>query len=248
VGIVAQQLSLAYALSVATVFTEHEKGPLSLPARIFNTFENGSASQCMAARRAEDWDALPLLWAIPVHLGLVDATFRRDESGASRCKRPEDILSADPRAEMELIHTVARRLEILIATLRPAILLVPFGLGRHVDHKIVRIASDLATAKCDLRRAVAYYEDLPYAYAPDQVNTPDLFKGWEATIVTPSVEQWACKIDAIRRYSTQLWLLAVGEKPWYVSLEDYGRTVGEGRLAERLWLKADREALHRALG
>lgn len=251
VGVTAQRLSLAHAVLVATVFTEHQEGPLSLSAQIFNTSESGSAAECMAARRAEDWDALALLGATPVHMGFVDATFRKDERGASRCERPEDILSADPRSDVAVIRAVARRLTTLIAAARPEIFLAPLGLGHHVDHKIVRIASDLATESDDSgrpRRAVAYYEDLPYAYAPNQASTPDLGDGWKGMVLRATDVQRERKLDAIRRYSTQLRFLGVSDLPWDQSLEEYGRRVGNGRLAERLWVKGDSRLLERLDG
>jgi len=243
VGIMAQRLSMTHALTVATVFTEHDEGPLSYSARIFNTSDTGSASQCMIRRRAEDWLALSLLGATPVHLGFVDATFRRDKSGVAICERPEDIVSADPHAEEAFVHTVTSRLAVLIGASHPEILLVPFGLGNHVDHKIVRIAADLAIAMCASSgqlRAVVYYEDLPYAYSHDPTNSNISLSEWESVIVTATDVAWERKLGAIRCYSTQLRFIDVGQTPWHVSLEEYARMVGKGQVAERLWVTGDR--------
>jgi LmbE family N-acetylglucosaminyl deacetylase len=243
VGITIQKFSKTHAVFVATVFTEHVEGRLSMSAKIFNTSENGSAAECLVTRRAEDREALSCVNAIPIHLGFTDATFRRDLAGNALCENPEDILLASPDCERKLIRAVSRRLTQVIGMLRPQILLVPCALGQHIDHKIVRIAGDLANIRSQLggqSRELAYYEDLPYACHADERGNPCLAQGYVPVVVTASDQQWMRKITAIRCYSSQLRFINIGTMPWLVSVEDYGRHIGGGRVAERLWRKHNR--------
>ncbi len=160
-------------VTVLTVFSEASPPPHTRAARSFlRTCASGGAAELFAARRAEDREALELLGARQVHLGLVDALFRRRGERPSRLGRllPEldhryptyrfdialgRVSRSDPSVETAL-HLVHERLDV-----RPDLVLAPLGVGRHVDHLITR---ELGRR---LSEDPVYYADFPYILRTD---------------------------------------------------------------------------------
>lgn len=110
----------------------------------------------MDMRRLEDCDALGLLGIRGKEGGLVDAGFRGSDQ--TLFAPPSRLRwQSIPRSDLEL-------LEPAIAVLRPhatdaTTVLLPLGIGGHVDHLIARQAGEALFHK----RQIAYYADMPYA-------------------------------------------------------------------------------------
>jgi LmbE family N-acetylglucosaminyl deacetylase len=210
-GALLQALSGRCAVTVATAFTTAGPPPHTFAARSFlRQCSVSDAATLFAERRAEDQRVLAGLGAAHVHFGLPDALFRRRTM-------PAPLASVAGRLLPELVHRyptyrfdiakgrVAGGDRSLIATLTSAVadqlrqtrarlLFCPLGVGRHVDHLVVR-----ALGK-QFPECVVYYDDFPY----NQYAAPDAEFVQRNDLVPWS---WAAGIDAkadlIRGYRTQ---------------------------------------------
>lgn len=114
-----------------------------------------------ADRRREDERAAARLGAEPRWLGMADAPFR-DPAYAGF---DFDVLCG-PHAPGDATwrERLTARLHDEIATLRPATLYAPLGVGEHVDHRLV------FEAVAGLHPRPCCYEDQPYALVPHAVR------------------------------------------------------------------------------
>jgi LmbE family N-acetylglucosaminyl deacetylase len=137
-------LSEVSPVLVATVFSAAAGPPYSWIARRFVRGSGyGEATELFAARRAEDLHVLSELGLTPVHLGQIDAVFRRTAIGPwTRPSYPtlrfDALRGRLARSDRSLRVSVARLIAELIDRHDPALVLAPLGIGRHVDHLIVR--------------------------------------------------------------------------------------------------------------
>jgi len=167
---------------VATLFTAVEPGPLSLSARTY-------LRQCGAddpaalyrVRREEDHAVLARLGAEVVHLGLTEALFRPHPSRArARAGRwlPDLALTyptfrfhvsggALSRHDEPVVHRAAAEVLALVERHRPGSVLLPLGVGGHVDHLVAREVGRW------LPELAVYYADFPYSIRdePDELFT-----------------------------------------------------------------------------
>jgi LmbE family N-acetylglucosaminyl deacetylase len=104
-----------------------------------------------AGRRAEDEAALAVLGARAVHLGLLDAPFRLAVARSWRGL----VLSAMEDAD---VAEVGRAIAGWVEMWGAEVVLLPLGVGEHVDHRVVHAAH---AGICG--RVVGFYEDRPYA-------------------------------------------------------------------------------------
>jgi LmbE family N-acetylglucosaminyl deacetylase len=105
-----------------------------------------------AIRRDEDRRALSLLGAEPLHAGLLDAPYRRSLSRTFRDLVLPPLASDDADAAEATAVLAAR-----VAALAPDVVLLPLGVGEHVDHRVVH------AMHARLSGPVGFYEDRPYA-------------------------------------------------------------------------------------
>ncbi len=124
---------------------------------VLTVFSEGDAGY--ARRREEDRTALALLGAEPCHLGLEDAPYRRGLPRTFRALVLTELAADDADAAM-VAHTLAERLR----SIAPQAILLPLGVGEHVDHRIVHAAHRGLTGR------VGFYEDRPYALVPHAVE------------------------------------------------------------------------------
>lgn len=188
---------------------------------------DGDAAAVTALRRAEDraWVARLGASARLVDLGRPDAALR-----------PEHLGDFDPIARSPLSAADLEEKTALEALLGPtfegaAALLLPLGIGEHLDHVLVR---DAAVAVAAGRYALAFYEDLPYAatLTPSEVRA-----GVETAALalgTPLVERRVASFDPMVRHRDSLTYRTQidGEGAWALVTfcGRYGR-------AERLWVE-----------
>jgi O-antigen/teichoic acid export membrane protein/LmbE family N-acetylglucosaminyl deacetylase len=167
---------------VATLFTSADPGPLSLSARTYlRQCEASDPGSLYQARRREDRDVLARLGAEVVHLGLTEALFRPHPSPArARAGRwlPDLALTyptfrfhiasgALSRHDEPVIHRAAAEILALVERHRPRTVLLPLGVGGHVDHLVAREIGRW------LPELAVYYADFPYSLrdAPDELFT-----------------------------------------------------------------------------
>ena len=115
---------------------------------VLTVFTEGDADY--PARRAEDLAALGSIGGGAAHLGLRDAPERR---GLARSFRAL-VLGERDDADAAEVH---RMLSAAIARFAPTSVLLPLGVGEHVDHRVVH------AVHTHLSGRVGFYEDRPYA-------------------------------------------------------------------------------------
>jgi LmbE family N-acetylglucosaminyl deacetylase len=159
-------------------------------------FESGD--DVMAARRAEDTAALTVLGAQARHLDFVEYSYNADD-------RPI------PPAE------IAPALHDAIASLRPTVVVAPFGLA-NPDHDVTHDAC--MAVRAELVDDVAWwcYEDTGYKHIPGLLawRVSSLFRGgsWPTPVCPPVAPDDARKQRALACYPSQLRAL---EEDWHLS-------------------------------
>jgi LmbE family N-acetylglucosaminyl deacetylase len=161
------------SVRVATFFTEAGAPPYTWSGRHYLRLAGQpDAARLYRERRAEDAEVLRRLGAGWVHLGLTDGLFRRKPTASGRHQEwmrrvlPEPshvyptyrLHVATGRISPYDAGTLGRARAALeqLASAPRTILLAPSGVGRHVDHVLVRTAAELS------RHRVVYYSDFPY--------------------------------------------------------------------------------------
>jgi LmbE family N-acetylglucosaminyl deacetylase len=179
-GALLAHLAPQHPITVVTAFTAAAPPPWSLPARRhLRAIGSADAELLFGQRRAEDREVLDELGVEVVHLGLRDALFRR--AGESADGRPGPgrrkgswwrrgrgwpayptfrfdaargrVASCDAWLPAE----VGARVGEITRASQTAVVFAPLGVGRHVDHLIIRRAAQ------DLRLRTVYYSDFPYS-------------------------------------------------------------------------------------
>jgi LmbE family N-acetylglucosaminyl deacetylase len=152
----------------------------------------------VAGRRAEDVNACRILGADYLHWEIPDCIYRFDE----RTNKPlyisdEDIFGEVDPSEFDLIEVLSKKILDLPAFGR---LLVPLGVGNHVDHQLTRQAVEKSTST-----GVYYYEEYPYADDPQALWVAErLLDSWRAITIPLSEAAIEAKIEAIASYQSQL--------------------------------------------
>jgi LmbE family N-acetylglucosaminyl deacetylase len=166
----------------------------------------GPHDDVMAERRAEDLAALSLLGAWPLWLDFLDHQYQP-------AHEPRDL---------------QRAIDALVRAIRPHALFIPLGLF-HSDHRAVHEAA-LQVSLVHRSLASFLYEDALYRRIPglvDQRLTALAEAGFSMTPVSfPSRDPSERKMQAIRRYRSQLRALTTRGRPGYldaVSPERYWR-------------------------
>ncbi|MEV7606412.1 PIG-L family deacetylase [Paenarthrobacter sp. NPDC089322] len=204
-------------ITVVTLFTEASTVPHTRAARSFlGQCGISKAGQLFEARQAEDRAVLDGMGVQHLHLGAVDALFRKREPFRKRKpirfverawnKLPPELTHRYPTYRFDialgrvaagdhaLIDELRNKVAGLMARTEAELLFCPVGVGKHVDHLITREAG---SAHPD---SVVLYSDFPY----DLASPPDTAllerRGfqpwtWEKGIVS--------KPSRIREYATQ---------------------------------------------
>lgn len=207
---------------VATLFTEALPAPHTKAARSFmRQCTIPDALGLFEARQSEDKAVLEDMGVQSIHLGHVDALFRRRKplkpgSGAWDRLLPElshsyptyrfDIaLGRISRTDRGLIHQLRSDIAELMALTRAELLFCPVGVGKHVDHLITRKAGEAHPEN------LVMYSDFPYnlSAGPDERHLSRL--GFVPWTWESGLEAKTCRI---RQYDSQAdALFPTGEIP-----------------------------------
>ncbi|MEM9553010.1 MAG: PIG-L family deacetylase [Acidobacteriota bacterium] len=203
-----------------------------------------AADAAVAARRAEDRVACEILGAEGVRWRRLDAVYRRHPDGPlpslaalfDRARPVDEALVAALAADLRALPPLRR-------------LLVPLGVGGHLDHRTVRAAAERAFPPSSLR----YYEDLPYArsrrarwhalglsFLGELIERP--LGPWRSEPAPWAEIDLEAKIAAVAAYASQV-------EPLFGSAERMAHTLDT--VAERLAIRFDEplaEAVWRATG
>lgn len=168
-------------------------GELTPFAQVFHhLWGTGNAEETISLRREEDVRAARILGAETVHLDIPDCIYRRGPDGEPLYV---DIYVQPHPAEAQLPDQIA---QMIASRLLPGDqILCQLGVGKHVDHLLVRQAVE------KLERPLWYVADIPYLFkepgelAPRVAGMEEhLFKVTEA-----GLRAW---VEAILVYESQL--------------------------------------------
>jgi LmbE family N-acetylglucosaminyl deacetylase len=227
-GRIALRARAGERVQVVTAFAGDPLGGLSpFASSLHRRWELGY--EAPTARRAEDRTALSLVGATPVHWDLPECIYRHAPDGTSLYPDEASLWGSLHLADRPLVESLVRRIAALSAT---AFLCVPLAAGGHVDHRLVRQAAEAAG------RPLLYYEDYPYADDPHEVEAALGGDGWEPQVAFLDEEALAVKIAAVACYRSQLNTFWASEEEMVGHIRAYALHVGEGRLAERCWRRA----------
>lgn len=224
-------LAAKHRVTVLGVFTRSATAPFSDADTVH---PNDLLSYVSAMRRKEDAEMLKLLPRLRMEdLNLKDAPIRL------RCTADEAFGLA-PREDDPAVEKIRKALAKLDAVLRIDAVVLPLGLGHHVDHLVVRNAAmDFAAS-----RACAFYEDMP-----DALRTGDAFYatlpideavhseveavggGLEPVVLPGNGGEGAIKrkLKTVSVYASQI------DWPVMQAISNFATRYGSG---ERLWVNA----------
>ena len=175
----------------------------------------------MALRRDEDRAAAEVLGFAKVHwLDLPEAPHRGYESAAA--------LFGELAVSDGVALTLAAQMLNQAAATRPDLVLVPQGLGNHVDHQQVVAAA----TKCFRTDQTAFYRDTPYAIRKPGATALHAVPqtGSETVVITAALDR---KIAAAQAYTSQIGFQFGGAAPLARALRSFALQEGGGVPAER---------------
>lgn len=195
---------------VATLITEDLPPGLPLTWLAHRNHQQwGAGDAPFAQRRQEDSRAMANLGAEHIHLGLLDAIYRKTRNGEPLYTN--DIVNIPVHAEdrIRFEPLVKEKLDALIQSLdsKPIRIFCPLALATHVDHVVVRDAVEAVTDP----QCITYYEEFPYVTRPNVFSKwqlgPDRLKGWSSKVIELTEDEVSARVMAISFYGTQVSFL-----------------------------------------
>jgi LmbE family N-acetylglucosaminyl deacetylase len=201
------------------------EGPVSdLITRVHAKWKTGTPQETIELRRVEDQNAARLVGAALQHLGLVDAIYRRSETG--EYFYTDDVFDPIHPGEGDIVQQTA--MGIAAGGLsKNDILVCPLALGGHVDHVIVRKAVE------SLGQETWYYADIPYHFmhAEELVAAVEGMRDQQFSISDDSLATWQAGIEA---YTSQLSSLFEDAEDMHERIKNYRDVTG----GLRIWSSA----------
>jgi len=201
-GRIWRQAQVGERVCVVTVFAgaPASSAPLSPFAQELHA-RWGHLTDAVVRRQEEDVESLALLGAKAVHWPYTDCIYRQAPDGRF-LYASEGALWGQVRPEDEsLVVELAARIAALTLSGENAspVVYAPLGVGRHVDHRVVRRAAEASG------QALVYYEDYPYAQDRQAVQNAQQEKKWRSELALPlSAGALEAKVAAIACYRSQL--------------------------------------------
>lgn len=171
---------------VATVFSELLNEPISDSWRRVANYR---------FRAAENIAALRVLGAEGVNLGYIDAALRQNKDKEFIYPTLSSILCSECSAYDSVLPSIVEDIQSLLCSHWDSIN-IPIAIGSHIDHMLVRSATEQATQK-----SLTYYEDFPYI---PEMNHPIGLTPYMFEITEECLYRW---LEAGQLYRSQvLWL------------------------------------------
>jgi len=152
----------------------------------------------VGVRRTEDVAACAVLGARWLHGPILDCIYERNQiTGRPLYKTNEEIHAPVHPFESDRID----RLQEFMATLPLADqVVVPLGIGNHIDHRLTRLVAERRWCG-----SLLYYEDYPYSASPSaRVFYETMGKGWSVEVCSLLEEDLKVKLAAIAKYRSQI--------------------------------------------
>jgi LmbE family N-acetylglucosaminyl deacetylase len=237
-GLIKNQRKLVHRVLVVTFFTGDSAEPLSPLAERYHALWNRGARP-FAWRRQEDAAAALALGAEFRHEGMLDAIYRTAQSGSPLYSSVAATFETVHDEDTGTINEIEARASSLIGRLRPTYVYAPAGIGRHVDHQAVILASKRIQDQRPTR--LRLYEEWPYAsgtFPKERSTTLEealrLFDWLPADSTTEAIDL-AGRIAVARCYSSQIEELFGDDQTMCKMVEEYSFRIGGAEPAERYW-------------
>jgi LmbE family N-acetylglucosaminyl deacetylase len=191
-GLIWEQTHSGIPVEIWTVMAgDPPPGPVSdLITRVHADWNTGTPQETVALRRIEDQEAARCVGATVRHLKVVDALYRRTNTGnliyTQDVLDPIPVHPRDKDVVEDVIKQVAEDLN------QHDTIVCPLAIGGHVDHIITRKAVEA------LRRPVCYYADIPYLLKHEDKLAPAIanMKGKTFFVSAPGLAAWQKGIAA----------------------------------------------------
>ena len=215
-GLLVQLADAGWRTVVATVFTRSVPNPQGFALACQTDKGLPPGLDYMALRRAEDRAAITILGAEHRYLDFAEAPHRGYHSAPALFGPMLD----------DAWRTIAPAIAALMQELDPALVLLPSGMGAHVDHRhVIQAAVPLAGGQA------AFYRDAPYAIrnpaAPLHVITTGLCR--VEVGIAAGLDR---KVRASVAYTSQLGFQFGGPDAAAVVLRQFAQDEGGGLAAE----------------
>jgi len=219
-GLIWKQVQGCDEVEVWTIFggDPPENQQLSMFARVLH-YRWGIPEDSVEIRREEDKKALSCLGVNLKHFKFIDCIYRKDSaSGEFLYEDMEKISASEEVKEIELM----KQIELELANLKnvDAKIVAPFGVGNHVDHRIIHEISR------GLRIDMMYYLDFPYVFTGKDHESEHRLTDMEHInhkLDDVSIRKW---IDAISFYGSQISSFWESEGDMTNSIKQYCRNMG----------------------
>ena len=222
-GQIAARTRSGERVLVLTLFTADEPPPphSELIDRLHALFDLEGG--VVAHRRREDEEACRRLGAAVRHADLPEAGYRRDADGNYLYRALPDLFGAPASPDHAFVEALRDVVEPLP---RGAEILVPLGVGGHVDHRLTRAAAELTD------RDLVYYEEMPYVEKWLALRrTLGRRADWEPTIVPLEDADVDAKVAACQAYTSQVRGLYDSAERMEAAIRRRARKLG----GERVW-------------
>jgi LmbE family N-acetylglucosaminyl deacetylase len=208
----------------------------------------GNPADAVATRQVEDEAALKILGADFHRLPFLDCIYRGNpEAGSWYYNSDSDLFGKIHPDDLPLAYHIAAAVIDLVPDNNDLVIYAPLTVGHHVDHQLTHAAAWQLHAQ---GYSVIFYEDYPYVdpHYPFTRHGADneydleaalaasrpLRLGSELSSISP--ENLQAKIKSVGAYASQLQILFGGEAAMERYVTAYASQVGQGNLAERVWV------------
>jgi LmbE family N-acetylglucosaminyl deacetylase len=189
-GLIWEQTHSGVPVEIWTVNAgDPPQGPVSdLINRVHTQWQTGTPQETVALRRSEDKNAARRVGATARHLGMIDALYRRTNTGT--LMYTVDVFDPIHPREAGIVEEAARQISANLTQYDT--LVCPLAIGEHVDHVITRKALE------SLGRPLWYYADIPYLLKHPEQLAPVIAGMSEKTFfISPQgLEAWQESIAA----------------------------------------------------
>jgi len=158
---------LTVPVEIITAFTEGPTGELSPLAKWMHSAW-GLPYNAPEYRHEEDRKATASLGARAVYLPFRGSIYRRHpQSQQLLYTSKAHIFSGDWGQESSLLSALAKELQCQLMERSWELLFAPLGVGRHVDHMLIRAAIEGTFTESE---RIVFYEDFPYVQKPGALD------------------------------------------------------------------------------
>ena len=228
-GYIWEQTQMGVEVEIWTICAgDPPPGPFSELARSLHESWN-LGENAVQIRREEDDAACRLVGAVPRHFSFPDFIYRFSPQGKPYYQVGADLSGGLDPGEADLIEQIKTKLE---QELPPAVnLIVPLGIGNHVDHELTRKAASR------LGRNLVYYADYPYARELDGqeilrfMGGSREWKGTQLQVSEKGLDQWWVAACA---YGSQLSTFWEDQEALRGEIKDFSTLLGGMTLWEAL--------------